>query len=343
MDNRKYWSILIPCASSGSINFTLASQNANTNAYTINNNYPSCPESNNFGFNNITITGVITGLNPSQTESQMALTIFTQASSIIASAGYYYNGAPLAVPDPPYPSWRLVQTGHVVNIWSQSQFTLDITADNTGSYYSITDTPTLTTVADALKFGPVTNQYFQNNVGGPLTTIQIADLMTATSAYVTEILKNPVVQGCYYYEAWTNFINGIQLQNYPIQYMDNPYILRPTIITNLTLSATADLDSRYFIDSATGWVQFRFAQDMLFNFEPFDMNNQWRCTYIAGYLQIPTAIKLAVVAMSYQLQTQSNVQELRGGSFVVRFNPSQDRAIKTIFEPLRKYMRRDAN
>jgi hypothetical protein len=343
LDNRKFWSILIPCASSGSISFTLASLNANSNSFFINNNFPYQPSDNFFGFQNVTITGVITGLNPTMNEEQIALTIFNQASSILGNAGVLYTGTPVPIPDPPAPQWRLVQTGHVVNIWSQCQFTLNVTADTTGSYYSIDDTPTLVTVADALKFGPVTNQQFLSNTGGPLTNTQIADLMTATSGYVTAILKNPVVQASYYYESWTNFVNGIQLQNYPIQYSDNPFILRPTIITNLTLSATADLFSRYFMDSETGWIQFRFAQDLLFNFEPFDMNNQFRLSYIAGYLQIPRAVKLAIIAMSYQLQTQSNVEELRGGSFVVKFQPSSDRAVRSIFEPLRKYMRKEDN
>jgi hypothetical protein len=320
MDNRLFLSVLLPAASAGSFNYSI-------NAYAYDSSGPDN-----------TITGTVTGILTSYSETQVAQTIFNQVSLTLISAGASYSGAPFPVPNNPLPTFRLTRTEHVICFWSQAQFEINITGDTTGGFYAIDATPTLDTVAGLQQRAFAVNQPLQSDSGGPLTTLQLVQLLRTSSAELVNTMRNNIVLSTYYFETWTNFQNQVRLQCYPVAYLDTPYILRPTIITNLTLSAQADTYGRYFIDSQTGWVAFRFTQDLLFNYEPYDINNQWRVTYIAGFKSIPSGVKDAIAKLSYQLQIFSNLEEIRGGSFVARFDKdATQRAAKAIYSPLRQY------
>jgi hypothetical protein len=77
-------------------------------------------------------------------------------------------------------------------------------------------------------------------------------------------------------------------------------------------------------------------------YEPFALDNEIKAFYTAGYNEIPTEIKMAVVDFiglysSGGSGSTANVVELKGGSFAVKFG---DRAkyIKSILSPVSKYV-----
>jgi hypothetical protein len=197
----------------------------------------------------------------------------------------------------------------------------------------------LGTVAEAQAYGPLANQLLQTNTGASMSTTQVVDLLALASSDLVAEINNPIVTGYYTKEITTLMTNAVQLDYYPVQYYWNPYVIRPTIIAMATQVATFDLASRYNLDFATGWLTFRFAQDQLFNYEPFDFQNQFLLAYEAGWNYIPREIKLALFQLSYLIQTTSNIEEMSDGSLRVKYTTDKNIARRIIFNKLRiKYM-----
>lgn len=306
---------MAPPSASGTLSFTLTTYNASPN---------------------LSLTVTVTGIQRGMTEEQVAQTICLQASSAMCNSGTIFQGYIGTITDPVTGAWNTACTDHVVSIFSLAQFAvLDITDTGSGALYFEDTSPVLCTLNDALTYGPLSAQLLQTCGGGALSTSQIIDLLAMASADVCAITRNDFVQGYYIFQLTTNLTNAIRFPNYPVVFFFNPFDIRPTIIQLAAQVAIFDLPARYSVDYQTGWCTFRYAQDLLFNYEPFDMNNQWFCAYLAGYYAIPREVKTAVLRWSYVCQTYTNITEMSNGVIKVSWSVNKNMEQRNIYGPLR--------
>lgn len=308
---------MTPATGSGSMSFTLQS-------------YNSCPL--------VTLAISVTGITAGMPESVVANTICTQASAQMDAAGHLFKGWIGTITSPVTGAWQTQCTEHVVSLFSIAQFSiLDLTDSGTGAYYYTDSSPVLCTVGDALKDGPLSNQMLQVCGGTAMTTDQIVNLLAMASADVCALTRNDFIRSWYVFQWTSNLVNAIRFPNYPVGFFFNPFDIRPTIIQLAAQVAIFDLPVRYSVDYQTGWCTFRFAQDLLFNYEPWDMNNQWFCVYLAGFYQIPREVKTAVLRWSYVCQTfsSSNITSISDGTTKIGYSVDKNIEKRNIFAPLK--------
>lgn len=312
MENRQYLSVMTVAASSGDIDLTLTTYDATTN---------------------ITIIASVSGIASSEKESVTAQKIYNQLSIIISQYNATYSGVPSLLPNGPNPTFRLTRTDHCICIFSECQFSLEVTENNTGNIFIIDTVPVLGTVQDAQAFGVLIGQDFTD-----LTPSQIANLLLIASAEIIGQIKNPIVASTYIFQHWGQWEESVEFDMKPLIYVDNPYIVRPDILTFLTQTETAEPLGVYDFNDKTGWTAFRYAQDVFNSYEPFDDNNDWRISYIAGYKSIPALIKKALIMMTLYIQDASfaGIDQLEGGTFKVKYAKDIDK-LKLILLPIRGF------
>lgn len=314
-DARKYLSVMTPASASGSLSFTLQTYNASPN---------------------VTLTVTVTGITAGMPEEVIAGTICNQASAAMVAQGSLFQGWIGTITSPVTGAWQTAFTGHVVSLFSLAQFAvLNVTDIGTGVIVFEDSSPVLCTVNEALMDGPLSSQLLQACGGTALSTSQIINLLAMASADVCAITRNDFIQSWYVFQLTTNITNAIRFPNYPVVFYYNPFDIRPTIIQIAAQVAIFDLPTRYSVDYQTGWCTFRYAQDLLFNYEPFDMNNQWFCAYLAGFYQIPREVKTAVLRWSYVCQAFSNITEMWDGITKITWSVDKNIEKRNIFAPLK--------
>ena len=317
VDSNQFISVMTPAVTAGSSSFNFTTWNASPNvSFTV------------------TVTGITTGMS----EKNIANTLCVQASNFMNSNNCLFRGTIGVITDPISGNFQVARTDHVVSLFSLSQFQVTQVADTTGATYYIDDCPVLCTVAEASSYGPLVNQLLQNSTGSSLSVTQIIDILAEASADLTGVLRNNVVSCWYEFQNTTNLVNAIKFENTPIQYFFQPYTIRPTIISLATTVSIFDLTSRYNVDYQTGWCTFKFAQDLLFNYEPFDNLNQWYCVYLAGNYYIPREIKTAVLKLSYINQVNNFVKSMSDGNTSISYDTNVNIRHRAIYSPIRRYM-----
>ena len=285
---------------------------------------------------NITVTGLASGM----TEDQVAYTINQQASAQIAGADAYFNGyLPTFIVNPVTAMWAVANTDHIVQVYSCANFNLTIDSNTTGSEIRVGTSPILTTVAEALAYSPLLNAFY-SSCGGALDVDQVIDLLNMASSDVVSILNNPIVSALYVYQFTTQQTNSIRLPNYPVQYYYMPFMVRPVIFPLASPSSSFDLQTLFTVNSSDGWMTYRFAQDMLFNYEPYDWNNMFIMGFWAGFYHIPQEIITGVIQYSFMLsQGYSGIKALSDGVTKVEYEIDRNLMKREIFSKLRAYMR----
>lgn len=269
-------------------------------------------------FPNITITASITGTDPSDSEEVLAAKAYTQLNTILSQNGALYSGAAGIFPGTPSATFRVTRTGHCLCIFSESQFSVTISNNYPGVIIKAESDPGLITVSKMSSQAQILGQDLTDGNGEDLTNSQIADLIMIISSRLVQVLRNPIVSSTYRFETFTNFTNGVKLPKVPILSVDSPYIRRPDVLSFIAnASITAEPLNGYHIDYKTGWMSYRYAQDMLLAYEPFDYNNSFRLTYVAGERQIPSVIQNCIVDLANAVLNDPDVTKLSGGTFTV--------------------------
>lgn len=316
-NNLTFLSVLTPAASAGDITFQIQTYDASTNA---------------------TLTLVATGITITDSEAAIANKIKTQLDTQLVQYHANYVGVASYGTDVPPALFRLGRTDHIVSIFSESQFSFEILTDTTGGMNYIQNIPVLVTISKARTWGLFEEQPFEDEDDNALTNQQMADLLCMGSAKFVNITNNYIVQSTFVHTEWGFYTKGIQLKKYPVFSMDGPRIRRPNILSSVVIDNTQDLASKYTLDNENGWVMFRFAQEMLLNYEPFDMGNEIKISYVGGYKQIPIDIQQAVVKLTSVIQNDVDIKSLKAGSFAVEFRPDVI-VLGDIFLELKKYFR----
>jgi hypothetical protein len=323
MENRIYFSTMTPPLSGGGFSFSL--QTFDSGYSPVNTEYDAeiIDETDGiatyFPYPNVTITGNVTGLLPTDSESDICYKLSTQISIIIDQNGYTFHGNPNSVAGGPKPFFRVTRTDHVMSIFSECQFDFDVSADTTGGIYLNQATPVLCTVAFARTFGKFTAQNWVDPVTfAPFSDQDVANSLSAASAdFVAETL-NEIILSNYIHEIDCRGTSGTYTKHRPIQYLDAPYIQRPDIYSFLS-SVSPEPMTPYFQGWENGFLDYRFHQDMLMAYEPFDEGNIFRLAYVAGEKKIPDIIQQCIVRLTLLQTVNPLFTEIQGGTSRAKF------------------------
>lgn len=318
MEARQCINIMTPPASGGSISFQFQTYNANPN---------------------ITIVATVTGVDATNSEEDLAANIAYQLGTIqIQNQVDFEGNVDLVTNPPPDANFYLSRTDHVINVFSQSQFSVKVTANNTGADVEITPDPILVKLSDAKAFGPsVGNNWVDSSTGIALTNSQIITALRLSSSYLVSVLRNRIVKSMYILQILGNWTISVQTQKKPIIRVFNPLLRRPDVPTFLDLSSQlVDPLSVYDVQDDEGWIAYRYAQEVFNALEPFDKDNTWRLAYEAGYHNIPDAIKFAIIRLAYIQQRFSNVKSLKGGTSEIVYGTTNS-DVQILFRVLGDY------
>lgn len=257
---------------------------------------------------NITLSLSVSGITGTETENQLAFKCFTQMNTILSQNNYSYPNVPpsgqdttiqqyISFPDQPmYPSFALTRTDHVMCVSSQCDFSLLITTNTTGAKIVVSSDPALLTVTQArnLRLGLRAN--YEDMDGTPYTDDQLIQIIQAASSNLCSYLKTYVVATTYMYGEVTQGTKSVFTPKGPIIDFFPPVARRPNGIFTIMIGIIwGSYKSNFAVDKERNEIYYRYAQDFLFNLEPFDDGNEIMIPYIAGYKKIPPIIQASVV------------------------------------------------
>lgn len=308
MNNLQFISVLTVPASSGQAVFEIKTYDASTN---------------------IILTLTATGLNTTDSENAIAKKIYDQFNTLLTNNSANFT-APVYGADTPAAKFRAHRTEHVISIFSESQFSVELLSNTTGNIIYIDNVPIPLTISEAQSLGAIQGQQFKDFDGNNLTNSQIADLLAASFAEFVAYTNNYVVMATYVHEEEGIGDDAIQLGKRPLVSVDIPQIRRPIFLTNIAQETTVSGMFIYIVNRELGWIQYKFAQDILFNYEPFDKGNEIKISYVAGYKSIPLAVKSALLRLTTLYQHDADIDQLEGGTFRVVFSKEKTTITKIL-------------
>lgn len=300
-DWRNYISVMTPPATSGNLTFTVETFDALSNV--------------SLTFN-VSSTGA-------EDEQGLALAIESQLNTLLIQASANFNGQPVFSNYSPAASFYVDRTEHVVSFWSQAQYRLQLTSNPLGASIRIASSPTLITLARAQALAPLLGVDFTDFNENSLTTTQIMDLLELASGQIINLTNNYMVIACYLMEVIGNMTGAIKLKSKPVLDYDAPYIVRPNLLMPITLPIL-QTGYAYEIVRDLGVFQYRYDNNILSVWDPFEMRNEIKMTYRAGLLNIPRIVQEKVIQISALALNNTNVKVLKGGSASVEFRLPQE-------------------
>lgn len=318
MDWKNYISVLTAASGAGTILFHLETFNAQTNiALTI----------------PVTSTGA-------PDEITLALRIQNQVNTILVQASASYQGGPVFSDQEPQATFDVTRSDHCVCIWSQAEFRLRMDSNDTGAQIRIGPSPTLITLPKAKAYAPLMGVTFSDFNEVDLTDDQIIQLLEIASDQIGRLINNNIVISTYLHEAIGNMVGTMRLGKGPLVDWDVPYIRRPYIIliTAIPLGQSA---IAYNVVRNLKLVNYRFTNSLMNLLDPYEMNNEIKMTYRAGFMNIPTIVQEKVIQMASIMLNDANVKTLKGGSFSVEFRLPTE-VLDSIAREL-KFYRNDGN
>lgn len=298
-DSNQYLSVLTPATATGVIQLRLESYDASSN---------------------VTFTTSSIAINSGDSEETIAIKLKNALDSELVLATYNFDGQPVFSAELPNATWRIARTNHILNIWSECQYSLSITSNTTGALINQGSEPTFQTIAYAKAYGAISGQNFQDSVGDPLPDATIALMLAATSSEIVLNLNNPIVATGHVHYEIGNWTPSVFLKFIPLILWDPPVIRRPNMYNVLPVTTSfSDVRSNYTVNYLTGEVNYRFTQNLIQRFEPFDYYNEIKLSYVAGYTNIPAIVKNVGVDYLQFMDVQGIVESLAGGTFKIAF------------------------
>lgn len=315
-DNCYYVSVMTPATSGGTITFAMTTYDAETN---------------------VTFNGSVNVLANESPEA-IAIKIKAQLDTLLDNADLLFT-VPAFSYQKPYATFSVQRSEHVITIFSEAQFSLTITTSTGAKLFKSSDSAIFQTVADAKTYGPLYKRTFKDALGNDLDDDSIIAQLFTAAAEISACLNNPVVVRQYVHIEITNDTTCIFLKKTPVISWSRP-VIRQSLTPGTTLLASQvipDSGSRYEVDNETGEVSDRLAQPFIFNYGPFDDNNEFRMPYVAGQYNIPTLLKNSVYSWIGLLSSSSHqIKSLKGGTFAVETRDPEEEKSK-ILEKLYVY------
>lgn len=318
MDNRVFLSVLSTLASSvssGNVTFTLTSYNVSPN---------------------VSFTISASGLQ-ADTEIDLARKIYDGFVSYLTVNNCYYplSPTPLFSGDLPAALFTVTRTDNILCIWSQCQYSLTVTTNQWQNKIKITPSPLFLTVAEARSYAILLGIALEDTNGTTLTDDQVIQLVQSASDQVTRFLNNNLVLSNYLHEAIGKTTGSIKLKKKPVWDYDAPRVRR-TDIGSLSSTLINSGVSAFDIVRDLGILNYRCTNSLIDVCEPFEINNEIKITYRAGYMNIPDLVKektMQVMALILESGFTGGFKTLKGGSFELdTFDPLQQ--LKFLFAQL---------
>lgn len=310
-DHRYYLSIMTPAASTGDIQLQIDTYDADFN---------------------ISIQPDCTGFTAGMSETDTAIVLQNQ----LVLQTPQYSGAPRFSAEPYAATFRITRTEHVICIWSQAQFRVQILNNNVGCNVKESTAPCLMTLAVAEGRAAAYGIPFATPNGGQLTTQEIIDLIEVTSSELCGYLRNNVVISTYLGEWRTDGMKAVFTSPCPGLAIDQPLIRRKNLYEMYSIPQYSQLAYNWV--RHTGQLVFRFNQTYINAGEPFELDNEVRVTFIAGNWVIPADVQRGLYLLMILALTQGPgaVEELGGGTFKVKFKKTTEQ-LDRILRPLKSY------
>lgn len=313
-DSAQFISVLTPCTATGTIRVVLQTFDASTDA---------------------TITTDVSVTNTDTVEA-VAVKILNALNVELAAENADYRGYPVNSIAEPEATFQCNRTGHIVSIWSESQFSL--TVSHPGSVTGVTwkvGNPLFLSLAEMASVGTIFRQTYLGVGGVALSNTEKQDLVYAACVEIVEFLSNPIVIRTYVHEEIGFWTESIYLRKTPITTWDAPLIRPAAVPTGLVTSDFQDVRTPYTVSKKSGEVHFRKAQNILFSYEPFDYHNEIRMSYRAGYGTIPDVIKHTAVKLTKLYERASTgFKMLAGGTSKIEFENSVSEAKTDLLQVL---------
>lgn len=297
MDWRNYLSVMTPCAASGNIVYNFTTYDANPNI-------------------SLTMTvSAVTGEN----EVALARRIHDQLTVQLIQASAQYNGVPVFSNQVPKATFFIGQSDNIVSVWSQATFLITEVSNNTGATVQVSSNPTYVTLAQALALGPLLGSDFTGLDETELTSAQIMAALQLASNQISSIVNNNLVIANYLLEYIGNMEGSTSLQYGPVVNYDTPVILPPLYAIMAQAYYIYLYPYSFQVNRKLRILNYRFTSQLMGDGDPFEMNNEVKMTYRAGFMNIPSIIKEKTLIVTSLLLNDANVKSLKGGSFAVEF------------------------
>jgi hypothetical protein len=272
LENNQYISIVSNCAASGSLVFTIETQDLASD---------------------LSITLNVSGLIGTETSTSLASKIYTQLNTTFVQQEINFDGSVFFPDNALEARFDANRTEHVINIFSQCNYSISV-VNTTGADIVIADHPVPLTIEELDRFCTATKKVLSSSCGDDLSDEGKVDLLTLASAGLCAYLNNNIALTTYLYSEVCKGTKSIFTNKKPLRDFWAPTVRRPYGMAFILQSAPSlDPDNKvnYAIDSNREEIYYRFAQDMFESYEPFDDGNEVLLPYIAGYPKFPTVIK----------------------------------------------------
>lgn len=314
MDWRNYLSVMTPTSASGNMVFNFTTYDANPN---------------------ITLTMTVSaaaGLN----EVAVAREIHDQLTVQLIQASAQYNGIPVFSNQTPKATFFIGQSDNIVSVWSQATFLLTEISNATGAAIQISSNPTYVTLAQAKSLAPLLGFEFTDANEAELTDEQIMVVLQLASNQISSIVNNNLVIANYLLEYIGNMEGSTSLQYGPVVNYDTPVILPPLYAIMAQAYYIYLYPYSFQVNRKLRILNYRFTSQLMGDGDPFEMNNEVKMTYRAGFMNIPSIIKEKTLLVTTLMLNDANVRSLKAGSFAVEFRLPIE-TLKAIYAELGAY------
>lgn len=263
---------------------------------------------------NITLTLVATGTTAGMAPDEMALNAVTQFNTILIQNSAEYL-SPKFSSQVPQAAWRVICTDHIITFFSESQFRLTISDNDTGASLVATHDPLLVTYTD------LDSLVALMNIGASLTEAQKLLLIQQVSGLIVSYTNNLIVQAGYV----QSFVGYYQKSFFltlgnPIQSFDMPRVAPPGLNFGYLWWDFVISLYQWNLNPITGQLDFMNSQNLLNIMEPSSLQNQIKISYVAGEYHIPAQVLLvAVQLIKAIINDPIGVKSLKTGSFSVSY------------------------
>lgn len=264
-----------------------------------------------------------TTVNTGDDPETIALKVYQKLVADLTTAGLLYSdgttGTPQFSDQAPLATWMPTLSDHVVCIWSECQFRMTVT---TNLCRFVQDTsPVLMTIAYAKSVGFVFREFFKLADGSVMDDDSLVYTLGIISAYACDFLNNYIVMTTYKHHEICKGGESIQVGKRPIYTWDDPQIRRPYAAQIITATVLQVVRNSFMMVNETGKLGYRFAQNLVWNIEPFAKNNELIMTYVAGNFVIPKRVKDVCLKYNFISSYDPVAKRLRHGLHDVELEP----------------------
>lgn len=336
----RFISVLSKVITNGGLTLTVASENQDSSLHPydpfvdIDPNDPAFPPYTYPISFDVPITGLTTTMRPKDIAAQITSQVNTFLNNSIGTgpnnttikAYYLYNGIPQFYGEPIPFNFRVLQCDHIVNFWSQSQYSISIKdgTNTCGVELEIAEVPVFVTIDEARNLAPTFGVEFVTTKGDDFTDGQLKTALIGGSQQIIAYMGGFVaVASTYLHLEKGNYSDAMQLDYYPVISWDHPFVRGPKIL-NATGMNGIQLTADYEVDSDIGQVTFSGASIVPYYITPLDYDNTCKMTYCAGLQTVHPILKQETVRIAGFNAQPLKYESIKMGSASAKFRDPDD-------------------